>query len=460
MRTSMSLAAMAPMSQPIQRALRGLLWLPLLAPTICAQEGSEPTASAPARPAASATLRWERTLEEARIQAKRAGTFVFVSLPVDRPGHGRGQLRGSLWDDAELRETLAAGFCVAGSHHRHVEVESGLDAKGQELPRICTRFGQLVCDQHREIEKQVLARYFGGEEPAARPVFLVISPSDGALLARQVGETTPQILADIVRSAARAIDGDGLPTVPSELLGRATSENAAIRFDALRALAALTFPAADGMRRQFVEGAPNDAVRAEIFAAMFEAGNGSLFELARKALDSKEPILRTQAGRALAADGRPNAAEPILKRLAQPIAESERWIHLLSLGRVARGHGDAIAVLRRDATSSRPLIRSSALMALASAAPADEKSIMLFEQRMASDLDARVRGTAAVARVLAEPDAGGEESPLAEMLRKRSRAEKDQRVVDVLTACASFVGGNLEIDMRRPLVALWESTAR
>src|SRR5262245_4070488 len=227
----------------------------------------------PQDPDETLPLLWDRALDVALAEAKKKKSFVFVALPVDYDGEGSGGLGTSFWRSKGLREALSKGHGVVGSTHKHSELEAGYDRDGKAVARVCSRFGQLVCDQHREVEKQVIARYFNGVEPPARPVFLVLRGLDGAVLARRAGDVTAPELAQVVQSATLFVDASPDAAVPADLLGRTKDADAAVRARALRVLATLEFPTAEAARKALFDEAKDDARRAELLNAIADVGS-------------------------------------------------------------------------------------------------------------------------------------------------------------------------------------------
>ncbi len=401
---------------------------------------------------------WSTTLESALESARAQDSFVFVALPVDRNGEGDGVLRGPLWRDRSLREALAGGRSVVGSSSRHVESEAGHDREGRELPRFCSRWGAMLCEQHRENDKRVLATYFDGEEPAVRPVYLVLRGSDGAVLARQVGDAPPDELAEIVRAATMVSGEEASSAIPSELLGKVGDAHRSTRRQALRVLAALRSPAARAaLERRFEDAAQDDAMRADIAEALASAGSPDLVASLVAHLEARSAELRGAAARALGASGSLEARAALVKALPKALGEEERGALVLAIGRTSRADDETVGLLRREAASSRAAVRASAVLALGAVGARRPETEALLRERAKSDAEARVRAAAIYALARWQEDARGETADYLASLRAK---EKDPRLVQFLGDAVSFLGGRIEVPLAAALGTILGGSAR
>jgi HEAT repeat protein len=395
-------------------------------------------------PAEAPPLRWDRSLDAALAQAKKANSWVLVALPPDYEGEGHGALSGAFWNFRGLRKAAAKGRAVVGSSYKHAEHEGGVDRDGNTLDKYCSRFGQLVCDQHREIEKQVVARYFDGLEPPTRPVFLVLRGSDGKVLARRLGDPTANELADLMRYVGSIIAAGDEPAVPSELLGKTSDADAETRSRALRVLAALEFPSADEARKKLLENAKDDNQRAEILVAIAEAGSRTLRDVAMAQLESKSLAVRSAAARALGGPGLADAVDPLIKAYGKARDDEERkWI-VRALGRASRASETGKDMLKKAINDNKALIRANAAVALGEACGGDGAAIKLLKQHIEGDSDPKVRGAAVYALTMAR---AGDTKETISYLRARKPKEKDPKVVEMLNSGITYLDGTLENDL-------------
>jgi hypothetical protein len=402
-------------------------------------------------------LRWDRSLDGALEKAKSSNSFVFIAFPDDFDGEGRDALLGAFWTHRGLRKAVAAGRAVVASPYKHVEHESGLDRDGGALERYCSRFGQLVCEQHREVEKQALSRYFEGVDPVTRPVFLVVRGSDGAVLARRVGDPTATELAETVQLVASIVKESGEPAVPSELLGRALDADEKTRSRALHVLASLEFPAADAARKKLLDDSKDDKHRAEILDAVADCGSRTFREVALAQLESKATIVRAAAARALGAPGKPDAVEPLVKSFTKAKDDDERkWI-VRALGRCARASEPGRDMLRKAAADNRAIVRANACIALGEAGAGDAAVVKLLKQKAESDPDAKVRGAAAYALTTMR---GVDSKDAIAFFRQRKPKEKDAKVIEMLNAGVTFLEGTHDGDLSWALQNFCGDSAR
>lgn len=389
-------------------------------------------------------LRWDSTLENALVAAKAETSIVFAAFPNDFDGEGNGSILGNPWTSVALRRAVSKGRALVASSHKHVEYESGTDRDGKPLERYCSRFGLLLCEQHREIEKKLLARYFDGADPGVRPMFLVLDGSTGTILARRLGDAPSSELAEMVSVAQSILKGGGEPVLPSELIGRAMGTDAAARARALRLLASFEFPAADASRRKLLSEAPDDKRREEILLAIAEiGGRGSRAEVLRE-IESKSLAVRIAAARALGAAGLADAVEPLAKAWARAREDEEKkWI-LRSLGRCARSSEVGREILRKAMTDLRVVVRANACIAMRDVGTGDATLLKVLRQRLESDAEARVRGAAIFALATME---GADPKELIPYLRQRKPKEKDPKVSELLSAAVAYLDGAIDTDL-------------
>lgn len=390
---------------------------------------------------AAPALRWDRSLDAALAEAKRAKSFVLVVLPDDHEGEGHGALAGGFWWHKGLLKAAAGGRAVVGSPYKHIEHEGGRDRDGNTLERYCSRFGQLVCEQHREVEKQVVGRYFEGLEPAARPAFLILRGSDASVLARRVGDPTANELAETLRVTSTLVDGEGDPVVPSELLGRAQDSDKATRTRALRVLASLEFASADAARKKLLDDAKDDAARAELLLAIAECGSRTLRDVALSQLDSKSVPVRIAAARALGGPGLADGVDPLGKALAKARDDDERkWI-VRSLGRPSRASESGKELLKKALADNKVLIRASAAVALGEACLGDPAIVKVLKQRGETDTDGKVRGACYYALATMR---GADAKDVIAYLRQRKTKEKDPKASEFIAAAVNDLEGTLD----------------
>jgi hypothetical protein len=357
-----------------------------------------------------------------------------VALPRDTDGAGRGALWGPFWNSAPLQRVLASGRFVVGSRCKHTETEEGSE-------RQCSRFGQVVCDQHREIEKQVVARWFDGNDPPLRPAFLVVRGNDGVVLARRLGEVAAAELADVIGAAALSAENAGDGVVPSEWLAKAGDPDAGARARALRILASLEGAGAEGALRKRYDEAKDDLARIEILGAVADAGARTLAASAIEALEAKAVAVRTAAARAVGGSASAAAVDPLLRALAKAREDDERRSIVRALGRCGRTSEAAKEALRKAVHDGRALQRANACVALAEAADADPLTQKLLRQRIETDSEARVRGAAAYALVSISGTADAKD--LVTFLRARKAKEKDPKVAEMLASGVAMLDGSL-----------------
>ncbi|MFN0208059.1 MAG: HEAT repeat domain-containing protein [Planctomycetota bacterium] len=393
-------------------------------------------------------LRYDQSLDTALAEAKAKNTFVLVALPEDWPGEGHGSLGGAFWYHKSLRKSAAKGRAVIGSPCKHSENESGSDRNGKAMERVCSRFGQMLCEQHREIEKQTIARFFDGLEPAARPAFLVIRASDGVVVARRLGDPAANELAETISAASSAIESGENPSVPAELLGKATDEDANVRNRSLRVLASLEFPSADAARKKLLEEAKDDARRAELLLAIAECGSKCEPSVIAPFTDSKNATVRAAAMRAFGGSGHVSGVEPLLKSWPKAREDEEKKAIVRALGRCGRQSEPARELLKKAASDTKTYVRANAMIAIGEALYADASAVKLLKSRAETDGDSKVRGAAVFALVNLR---NAEPKDTIAFLRARKAKEKDAKVIEVMNSGVAFLDGSLNDELHWPL---------
>jgi len=393
------------------------------------------------------SLRLERTLDAALAGAQMANSFVAVVLPRDHDGEGYGLMSGPFWSNRALREAAAKGRVLVGSRCTHTELEASPDRDGKRIDHACSRFGQILCQQHRDAEKQVVAKYFAGRDPGVRPVFLLLRGSDGAPIARRVGEATVAEVTDMfVVAPAAATAGEA----PKETVGKAGEKDDAVRRRALRLLATVETEPAEAALRGLYDAAKDDARRAEILDAIAQVGARRLRDRALAVLETGPPGLRAVAARAIASSGDEDSVAPLVKAFPKAKDDEERKAIVRALGRCGRGSDAARDALKKAASDTRPLVRANAVVALGQPGVGDASTLALLKQKLESDGEARVRGAAAYSLAMAE---NADAADLVPRFRARRAKEKDSRVSEMLGSGVAWLEGSAgEDDLAWPLV--------
>lgn len=394
----------------------------------CVQDEAEPP-----------PLRFDQTLEAAISGAKADNSFVMIALPEDWPGEGHGSLSGGFWTHRGLRRAAEKGRLVVGSPCKHSETDGGTDRAGKPMDRVCSRFGQMLCEQHNNIEKETVARFFEGQDPPTRPLFLVIRGSDGTVVARRLGDPTANELAEILKTVSATLEKD--PVVPAELLGRVNDTDATVRLRSMRVVASLEFPAADAARKKLLEEAKDDARRAELLNAMAECGSRSLQEVALAHVESKNSAVRTAAIRALGGPGLASGADPLVKAWPKAKDDEDKKAIVRALGRCARGSEAGKDLIKRSLMDTKAYVRANAIVALAEAAYNDPAAVKLIKQKIETEGDAKARGAAVFAYVNLR---GADPKEIINYLRGRKSKEKDAKVTEMMNNGISYLEGKLE----------------
>jgi hypothetical protein len=393
-------------------------------------------------------IRLDQSLEKALAEAKSAKTFVFVALPEDWAGEGHGSLQGNFWYTKGLRRALAKARVVVGSPFKHTEHESGSDRDGNPMNHVCSRFGQMVCEQHREVEKQAVAKYFEGLDPAAKPAYLVLRGSDGAVVARRLGDATSGELTETIKAAAAAIESGDDPIVPAELLGKCLDGDAGVRIRALYSLASLEFAAADSARKKMLEEAKDERRRAEILLAMAECGSRCDVAVSMAHVESKNAEVRCAALRALGGSGHVAGVDPLVKAWAKAREDEEKKAVVRALGRCGRQSDAAKELLRKAAADTKIYVRANGYIALSEAFYNDAATAKLLKSKIESDGDARARGAAVFALVTLR---NADTKDTIAFIRARKPKEKDAKVIEVMNAGVAYLEGSLNDDFHWPL---------
>lgn len=391
-------------------------------------------------------MSFDQTIDKALAEAKRKNSFVFVALPEDWAGEGRGALTGSFWLHKGLRRAAEKGRAVVGSPSRHSDTDSGTDRDGYPMEHVCSRFGQMLCEHHNNIEKEVVARYFEGQDPPVRPLFLVLRGKDGAVIGRRIGDATATDMAELLKTAQAICETDAV--VPSELLGRIDDSNEKTRTRAMRALASLEFEAADAARRKLLEEAKSDARRAELLNAMADCGARVSTEYLVSQLESKNASVRVAALRALGGPGTAAGVEPLLKAFPKARDDEERKAIVRSLGRCSRAAEAGRELLKRALNDAKSLVRANAAIGLAEAAWSDPATQKTLRAKIETDGEARVRGAAVFALITMR---GIDTREMLTWLRARKPKEKDPKVVELISNGIAQLEGSQGDELRWPL---------
>ncbi|MBI3821016.1 MAG: HEAT repeat domain-containing protein [Planctomycetes bacterium] len=400
-------------------------------------------------------LLFDQSLEKALTVAKGDNAFVVVALPEDWPGEGHSYLSGAFWSHRALRRAASKGRMVIGSPCKHSENDTGSDREGKPMDRVCSRFGQMLCEHHNEIEKQVVARYFDGQEPPVRPLFLVLRGSDGAVLARRLGDPTANELAEIIKTVAASLDND--PVVPSELLGRVNDKDSLTRLRSMRVIASLEFSAADAARKKLLQEAKDDGQRAELLNAMAECGSRALQDVAISQLESKNGAVRAAALRAIGGPGAAAGAEPLVKYWAKAHDDEEKKAIVRGLGRCGRSSETGKDLLKRSLNDTKPAVRANAAVALAESAYGDAATVKTLKAKVENDGDPKARGAAAYALVTMR---GVDPKDLTTFFRARKSKEKDGKVIEILGCGAAWLEGTYNEDLHWALEVFCGDGAR
>lgn len=400
-------------------------------------------------------LRWDQSIDAALAAAKKDDGFVMIALPDDWPGEGHGGLSSAFWSHRGLLKAAAKGRAVVGSSCKHSENDNGSDRDGTPMDRVCSRFGQMLCEHHLEVEKQTIARFFEGQEPPVRPLFLFLRGSDGAVVARRLGDPTANELAELVKTVAASLDKE--PVVPSELLGKVNDTDPAVRARVMRVIASLEFAAADAARKKLLEDAKEDARRAELLNAMAECGSRALQEVALAQTESKNSAVRTAALRALGGPGIASGADPLVKFWPKARDDEDRKAVIRALGRCARQSEPGRDLLKRALNDTKAMVRANAAVALGEAAFGDPGTVKLLKQKIESDPDSKARGAAVYALIhLRNVDV----KETVAWIRARRPKEKDARVGEIMNSGTKYLEGSFDESLQWALTVFCGDPAK
>lgn len=335
----------------------------LVCPVVAAAAAVLAAGSAPASPAGPPELLpWAHGLEAAQADAKARNVPLLVVLNMDGE-RGNEAMLGEVYALPEVREAARKCAVTIASIGKHAEVAD--PASGR---RVCAKFGQVTCGEHRATEEVVRKDWLhrGPNDDVDSPRHIFRAP-DGRLLFERVWTLDAKELVKLIDRAVLACEPATLAAwdTTAARVARVADPIRCVREAALRDLVAAKDPAIDAQLFDLAKRSESDGVARDVLGAMAADLTPTRADGMRKLLAAPQPAARMQAAAALVAQPGKESFDALCAAYAK---EKEAGVKCVLVRALAAAGGDpakARDLVLKAAKSADPPVRVHAIVALA-----------------------------------------------------------------------------------------------
>ncbi len=307
-------------------------------------------------------IAWRGDLDGALEKAKAERLPLMIAFNMD------GEIANDLMVGEVYRDPKVVGrsrkfLCLAASKDDHDSAKEGDRA-------VCSRFGSLTCEEHKQVERDARRLFLGGRTMVNAPQHVFVAPS-GQLLSRREWQISAEGLAGLMARVLKEAEidpGASATSLPSGEFNRekwlesAREKGVERQRDRLETLVSLDHPDAQTLMEEEFERNPGPG-RVEVLRAMGEPGYERGLPFLQKVAAGRDGVLRRHAIVSLELVGSEKAVDPLVEAAKR---ESDKGVLkelLRAIAKLAPSRKDVADLVHKRASDADARLRANVLVA-------------------------------------------------------------------------------------------------
>jgi HEAT repeat protein len=305
---------------------------------------------------------WRGGLESALEKAKAEKLPLMIAFNMDGEW-ANDSMVNEVYRDAKVVGRSRKFLCLVASKDDHEAVKEGDRS-------VCSRFGSVTCEEHKEVEKAARRLFLGGRTLVNAPQHVFVAPS-GLLLFRREWLISADGLATLMARALKEAEVDPGAVAESlpagsfdreKWLESAREKGIEKQRDRLERLVGLDHPDAQALLEDEFERTPGPG-RVEVLRAMGEPGYERALPFLQKVAAGRDGLLRRHAIVSLEIVGSGKVVDPLLEAAKR---ESDKAILkelLRALAKLGPSRKEVADLVYKRASDADARLRANALVA-------------------------------------------------------------------------------------------------